>query len=157
MDKSLLKIVILISAFIGGLCGILTGIPFLGPIAFMVLLCFAAVLEIIFLTRAKVLELFTVQESATIGGIIGFVSFMVFCIVYFPLVIILANVFHYSSNEGISLFLGAANFWIILIFSVFMAILSATINAFMGFLTFYLIGFIKTLDENEQKRHNQFK
>ena len=52
--------------------------------------------------------------------------------------------------------LGTANFFIIFVLSVFMSVLSATINSFMGFLTFYVKEFIKTLDDNEQKR-NIFK
>lgn len=157
MDKSLLKIIILIAAFIGALGGILTVIPYVGEIAFWLLLCFASVIEMIFLIRAGVLELFTVQESLTIGGIIGFISFMVFCIVYVPAVIILMKAFNFYSNYGIAVMLGAANFAVILILSVFMAILSATINAFTGFLTYYVREFLKTLDKNEEKKYKDFK
>ena len=81
MDKTLLKLIILIGAFLGVVFGVLTAIPYLGEIAFWLLLCFAAVIEMVFLMRVKLLELLTVTESAVIGGIIGFVSFMVFCIV----------------------------------------------------------------------------
>ncbi|HIS36549.1 TPA: hypothetical protein IAC10_07965 [Candidatus Scatousia excrementigallinarum] len=157
MDKSLLKLVLLISAFIGGLCGILTIIPYVGQIVFWVLLCLASVIVMTFLMRVRILELFTVQESVTLGAIIGFVSFMVFCIIYVPAVVILMKFFNYYSNYGVSIILSSANFWIILILSVFMAVLSATLNAFSGFLTFYVKEFIKTLDKNEERRHNQFK
>lgn len=156
MDKTLLKLIILIGAFLGVVFGVLTAIPYLGEIAFWLLLCFAAVIEMIFLMRVKLLELLTVAESAVIGGIIGFVSFMVFCIVYVPIVVILYKIFNYSANPGVSLMLGTANFFIIFVLSVFMSVLSATINSFMGFLTFYVKEFIKTLDDNEQKR-NIFK
>lgn len=156
MDKSLLKLILLISTFIGGLCGILTFVPFIGQVVFWILLCFASVLVMTFLMRTKLLELYTVQESVTIGAIVGFISFMVFCIVYVPVVIILLKFFNYYSNYGVAVMLQAASFWIILILSVFMAILSATINAFTGFLTFYVNEFIKTLDKNEEKRHGKF-
>lgn len=157
MDKSLLKLILLISAFLGVVFGILTATPYIGEIAFWILLCFAAVIEMLFLMKVKLLELFTVNESAVIGGIIGFVSFMVFCIVYIPIVAILYKFFNYSTNYGVSMILGNANFGILLILSVFMSVLSATINAFMGFITFYIKEFIKTLDKNEEKRRNIFK
>lgn len=157
MDKSLLKLVLLISVFIGGLAGILTIVPYLGPVVFWILLCLAAVIVMTFLMRTKLLELFTVQESVTLGAIIGFVSFMTFCVVYVPAVIILLKFFNFSSNYGVSLILSSANFWIMLVLSVFMAILSAVINAFSGFMTFYVKEFLKTLDKNEEKRHNQFR
>ena len=153
MDKSLLKLVLLISVFIGGLAGILTIVPYLGQVVFWILLCLAAVIVM----RTKLLELFTVQESVTLGAIIGFVSFMTFCVVYVPAVIILLKFFNFSSNYGVSLILSSANFWIMLVLSVFMAILSAVINAFSGFMTFYVKEFLKTLDKNEEKRHNQFR
>lgn len=157
MDKSLLKLILLISAFIGGLGAVLTFIPFVGQVAFWILLCFASVIVMVFLMRTGLLELYTVQESVTIGAIVGFVSFMVFCIIYVPVVIILLKFFNYYSNYGVALMVQEASFWIIFILSVFMAILSATINAFTGFLTFYLSEFIKTLDKNEEKRHRKFK
>ncbi len=157
MDKSLLKLILLISAFIGGLGAVLTFIPFVGQVAFWILLCFASVIVMVFLMRTGILELYTVQESVTIGAIVGFVSFMVFCIIYVPVVIILLKFFNYYSNYGVAVMLKAASFWIIFILSVFMAILSATINAFTGFLTFYVSEFMKTLDKNEEKRHRKFK
>ena len=157
MDKSLLKLILLISAFIGGLGGVFTVIPYIGQAAFWILLCLASVIVFTFLLRTKLLELYTVQESVTLGAIIGFVSFIVFCIIYVPAVIILMKFFNYSSNYGVSIILSSANFGIILILSIFMAILSATVNAFTGFLTFYVREFLKTLDKNEERRHNQFK
>lgn len=157
MDKSLLKLVMLVSAFVGGVCGVLTILPYVGQIAFWILLCLASVLVMTFLMRAKVLELFTVQESVTLGAIIGFVSFMVFCIVYVPVVIILMKFFNYYSNYGVSVILSSASFGVILILSLFMGVLSATVNAFTGFLTYYVKEFLNTLDKNEEKRYRQFK
>ena len=113
MEKTLLKLIILIGAFLGVVFGVLTAIPYLGEIAFWLLLCFATVIEMVFLMRVKLLELLTVTESAVIGGIVGFVSFMVFCIVYVPIVVILYKFFNYSANPGVSLMLGTANFFII--------------------------------------------
>lgn len=155
MDKSLLKLIVLIAAFIGGVCGILTIVPYIGEVAFGILLCFSAVIEMTFLIKSRVLELNSVQDSLTSGAIIGFVSFMAFCIVYVPAVIILIKFFKVYTNYGVSLMLSTANFGIILILSVFMALISAAINAFTGFLTFYAGEFLKTLDKNEEKR-NQF-
>lgn len=157
MDKSLLKLILLISVFIGILGGILTVVPYIGEPAFWILLCLASVIVMAFLLKTKIMELFTVQESVTIGALIGFVSFMAFCVVYVPEIVILAKFFKYSSNYGVSLMLQTANFGIIFILSVFMAILSATINAFTGFLTFYVNEFLKTLDKNEEKRHGNYK
>lgn len=157
MDISLLKLILFISLFIGLLAGILTAVPYIGEVVFWVLLCLSAVIEMTFLIRTGLLELESVQESVTIGGIIGFVSFMAFAVVYVPVVIALLKFFKYYTNYGVAVMLGAANFWIILMFVLFMAVLSATINAFTGFLTYYISTAVSTLETNEQRRHNQFK
>lgn len=157
MDISLLKLILFISMFIGLLAGILTAVPYIGEVVFWVLLCLSAVIEMVFLLRTGLLELESVQESVTIGGLIGFVSFMAFSAVYVPIVIALLKFFKYYTNYGVAVMLGAANFWIILLLVLFMAVLSATINAFTGFLTYYISEFVKTLEKNEQRRHNQFK
>lgn len=157
MDISLLKLILFISIFIGVLAGILTAVPYIGELVFWILLCLSSVIEMIFLARAGLLELESVKESVTIGGIIGFVSFMAFAVVYVPIVVVLLKLFKYYTNYGVAVMLGTANVWIILLLAVFMAILSATINAFTGFLTYYVTEFIKTLEKNEQRRHNQFK
>lgn len=157
MDKSLLKLILFISIFIGVLAGVLTAVPYIGELAFWILLSLSAVIEMAFLIKVGVLELQSVRESVTIGGIIGFVSFMAFSVVYMPIVLILLKLFKFYTNYGVAVMLGAANIGIIILLAVFMAILSATINAFTGFLTYYVYEFIKTLDENEKKRNNQFK
>lgn len=157
MDKSLLKLILFISIFIGVLAGVLTAVPYIGELAFWILLCLSAVIEMAFLIKVGVLELESVQESVTVGGIIGFVSFMSFSVVYMPIVLILLKLFKFYTNYGVAVMLGAANIGIIILLAVFMAVLSATINAFTGFLTYYIYEFIKTLDKNEQKRNNQFK
>lgn len=49
--------------------------------------------------------------------------------------------FHIASNYGIGLMLNDANAFILIVLSIFMGVLSATVNAFTGFLTFYVIDF----------------
>lgn len=157
MDKSLLKLILFISIFIGVLAGVLTAVPYVGEAAFWLLLCFSAIFEMTFLLKTGILEMESVQESVTIGAIIGFVSFLAFSVVYMPIVIILLKLFKFYTNYGVAVMLGTANVGIIILLALFMAVLSATINAFTGFLVFYINEFIKTLDKNEQRRNNQFK
>ena len=157
MDKSLLKLIVLIAVFIGVICGILTSVPFVGNTVFVGLLCLASIVEMTFLIKVGLLEIYNVQESMTVGAIVGFVSFVAFCVVYFPVVIVLAKFFNYSANYGVSLMLQTANFGVLFVLSVFMALLSATINAFTGFVTFYVNEFLKSLDKNSKKNDNKFK
>lgn len=156
MTKSVLKIIFLLSIFLGIVSGVLTIVPYAGEIVFWLLITITAPLVIVFLSRHKFLEIETVKQSVVIGGIIGFVSFLAFSAVYVPLVVVLAKVFKYSSNYGVSMFLTNATFWLIVMISIFMAILSATINAFSGFVTYYLIEFGKSVKNPQEFDDRQF-
>ncbi len=149
MNISLIKLIVMFSAFIGVVAGFLSVIPFIGGWIFFILMCLSAVIEMGFLIKIKVLPLDSVQESATIGGLIGFISFIAFSIVYMPLVLILLKVFKYYTNYGVALALNNSSFWIIIFVSLFMAILSATINAFTGFLTYYVSELIKNIQTKQ--------
>jgi hypothetical protein len=63
--------------------------------------------------------------------------------VYLPVVALLGKVFGLYSLYGISVALQAGSLGIIILLVLFMAVLSATVNAFTAFLTFYVINFIK--------------
>lgn len=147
MNMSLLKVISILSCFIGAVCGFLSVLPYIGSLAFLILLCFSAVIVIIFLMRVGALRLESVPESITIGGIVGFISFLVFSLIYMPLVIILVRVFHYSSNYGVAIFLRHANIFVVIVCAIFLAILSATINAFSGFLIYYITETINNLSK----------
>ncbi len=149
MNISLIKLITLMSIFIGIIAGFLTLVPFIGGWVFFILICFAAVIEMGFLLKAGLLKLDSAPESAIIGSIIGFLSFIGFSIIYMPLVIILLKIFKYYVNYGVALALNNSSLWIIILVTLFMGILSATINAFTGFLTYYVSGFIENMQNKE--------
>ena len=105
------------------------------------------------MTKSELLIINSVRESAVLGAIIGFTSFLGFSLFYVPIIIILAKYFNIYPNYGISMALSNASLGVIIIFVIFVAILSATLNAFSGFLTFYGINFFKS-NNNE---HTSFK
>ena len=146
MNTSLLKLISTLSLVLGVICGILSILPFIGGIVFFVLMCLASVIIIIFLMNRNFLQLESVPESITIGAIIGFISFIGFSIIYLPLVVILMKAFNYYANYGVALSLNNANLFVILVVSLFMAILCATINAFTGFIIFYVTEILKNMN-----------
>ena len=156
MNKSVLKIITLLSIFLGIVSGLLTIVPYAGEIIFWLLITVAAPVVIIFMTRAGLLEINTVRQSAVLGGIIGFVSFLAFSAVYIPIVIILAKFFNYSANPGVSMFLSNATLGLIIMLAIFMGVLSATVNSFSGFVTYYLIEFNKSAKTSENDDYRQF-
>jgi len=148
-NTSLLKLISILSCILGAICGFLSLLPYVGGLVFFVLMCLASIIIMIFLMRAKLLNLESTPESITIGAIIGFVSFIAFSVVYMPLVLFFMKVFHYYTNYGVALSLSNANLFIIMVVTIFMGILSATINAFTGFLLFYITEIFKNMNNKQ--------
>ncbi len=145
MNISLIKLIMMMSGFVGIIAGLLTAVPVIGGFVFFLLICCSAVFIMGFMLKIKILTLESVQESAVIGGIIGFLSFIAFSMVYMPLVLILLKVFKYYANYGVALALNNSNLWVIIFVTIFIAILSATINSFTGFLTYYVSELFKNI------------
>lgn len=160
MNKSIIKIILLMSIFLGIVSALLTIIPFIGEIVFLLFITISAVVVMIFLMKIKLFEIATVRQSVVIGAIIGFVSFLAFSAVYIPAVVILARVLNYTANPGVSMFLTHSSVGLLIMLSIFMGVLSATLNAFSGFLTFYLVEFCKSLNSNQNidnfEQYNNF-
>lgn len=153
MNTKVLKQINFLSIVLGAMLGLITAIPFIGSIAFWILMCIASTIIITMMTKSELLIINSVRESAVLGAIIGFTSFLGFSLFYVPIIIILAKYFNIYPNYGISMALSNASLGVIIIFVIFVAILSATLNAFSGFLTFYGINFFKS-NNNE---HTSFK
>ena len=98
MNTNILKQISLLSIFLGAALGVITIIPFIGEIAFWVLMCFVAPLVLCFMIYNGALLIQDVKESVVLGSIVGFVSFVGFSVFYIPLVVLLAKVFQIYPN-----------------------------------------------------------
>ncbi len=145
----LLKQIAILSAFFGAVLGALTLIPYLGVISFVFLICFISPLVIWILVKYNCLSLSSIKDSVITGAISGFVAYMGFSIIYVPISVILMKLFHISANIGVGYMLGNASFFLLLILSLFMGVLGATVNAFTGFLTFYVLDFINSIEKRK--------
>ncbi len=143
----LLKQIAILSAFFGAVLGAITLIPYLGVVAFVFLICLIAPLVIWLLVKYNCLSLSSIKDSVIVGAIAGFVAYMGFSIVYVPISVLLMKVFHLAANAGVGFMLGNATFFLLVVISLFMGVLGATINAFTGFLTFYVLDFINSIEK----------
>ena len=150
MNISLLKVITIMSCFIGVICGLVALLPYLNGLAFFVLICLSSIIIVLTLMKMNVLKLESIPESLTMGGIIGFISYIAFSIVYIPLAILLIRVFKYSANYGVSLMLGHSNLFVILIISVFLAAFCATVNGITSLCIYYVCKFIENLNNPQQ-------
>lgn len=144
IDYVLLRQICVLSLFFGALCGLVTLIPFIGTLSFIFLICFMAPLVLWVLIKYNCITLTSIKDSIINGVIVGFVSYIGFSVIFLPISVILVKVFHIASNMGIGLMLQNANFFILVVLSMFMGVLSATVNAFTGFLTFYVMEFVNS-------------
>ena len=159
MNKLLLQQITFFSSLLGGLLALVTLIPFIGQIGFFLLMCCASVFVILFMMRLELIEFYEIKESVLVGALIGAISYIAFSVVYIPVVIILMKFFGLYTNYGVSLILSSASFWILVVLTAFMAVLSATVNAFSAFLTFYINEVIKSMNHNnnENNEDEQFR
>lgn len=167
MNLIIIRQLTILSLLLGAFLGIITLIPFIGTISFIILMFFSAMLIILLMVKLELLQMSDVKGSIVIGAIIGFVSFLGFSVIYLPLVAVLGRVFKLYMHYGVSLFLGAGSFGVILMLVIFMAILCAITNAFSGFATYYFLEFIKQMKQNQisnqgynqdyDEQYNQFQ
>lgn len=140
----LIKQISILSAFFGAIAGLLTVIPYIGVVSFAFVLCFIAPFVIWLLIKYNCITLDSVQKGIITGALAGFVSFLAFSVIYVPISAILMKFFSFSANYGVGLMFRHANFFILMTVAVFMSFLSATVNAFSGFLTYCVIDLIKS-------------
>lgn len=154
MNKLLFQQITFFSSVLGGLLALITLLPFIGQIGFFILMCFASVVVILLMMKLELIEFYEVKESVVVGALIGAISYIAFSIIYIPIVIILMKFFGLYTNYGVSLILSSASFWILVVLTVFMAVLSATVNAFSAFLTYYINDIIKGMNHNNTTDKN---
>ena len=145
----LLKQIAILSAFFGAVLGAITLIPYLGVISFVFLISLIAPLVIWLLVKYNCLSLSSINDSVIVGAIAGFVAYLGFSIIYVPISVLLMKVFHLAANVGVGFMLGNATFFLLVVISLFMGVLGATINAFTGFLTFYVLDFINSIEKRK--------
>lgn len=141
----LLRQISVLSVFFGAVLGFITLIPFVNSISFIFLITCMAPLVIYLLIKYNCLTLTSIKESIVIGAIAGFVAFLSFSAIYIPISILLIKVVKYVPNYGLALLFNNSGFFILLVVSLFMGVLSATVNAFTGFITFSVLELISSI------------
>ena len=154
MDRFVIKNIIILSLVLGVILGILAPVPYIGMIMLFGLLLFASPLVMVYLIMDSKLDLTTAKDSIITGAISGFSANFSFAIAYSIIMLILAKGFNFTTNFFLTAMITNSPVWLLLTFIIFIGVLCATTNAFSGFLTYYIINFIRDLYE---KQNNQDK
>ena len=141
----LLRQISVLSIFFGGLLGAVTLIPYIGTVSFIFLICFISPIVIWILVKYNCLSLSSIKDSVIVGALAGFIAYLGFSVIYVPISVGLMKFFNIAANYGVGLMLKNANFFILVVISLFLGVLSATVNAFTGFLTFYVIDLLNSM------------
>lgn len=155
MNELLLKRIAFLSLILGVVMGVITVIPFISSLSFLALMVLASVIVIIYMKKKNFIGYIDPKEGSIFGAIIGFISFIGFCLSFLPLASIIGLIYKGSFYIGVSLIVRAGLFVIILMV-LFVAMLSALINAFSGLVTAYIYTQIEPKPE-EQKTNIEFE
>lgn len=149
MDKFVVKNIIIFSLMLGVILGLLAPIPYVGTVMLVVALLLSAPIIMFYLIMDNKLELTTTKDSIITGAIVGFAVNISFSVAYASVVAILAKTINYSSNYILTTMIVNSPIWLLGVFIIFIGVLCATTNAFGGFLTYYLINFIRDMYEKQ--------
>ena len=141
-SKSLLKIILISSFITGVIFSIFTLIPPLIWIIFILLMFCVSPFIIIYLKKLNLIKNIEIEQCLVIGALSGAASFIGFSVVFFPSAFVLHLIFNIQSYIWIKVLLQNIGFIVPMI--LFIALLSALLNMFSGFLTAYFYQYINT-------------
>lgn len=158
----LLKQIAILSAIAGGALAVVSIIPYINVFSFTILMLFLSGGVLYYMKRNNMIGIFDLREGSIFGAVVGFVSFIAFSVVFIPLDIILSLLtkgFHallsfmpVHSSFLLYFFNNFGGFIVLIMLIIFVALLSALMNAFTGLVTAYVyeaISGIKKEENNE--------
>ena len=145
-NKVFLKNLLVLSSILGLVLGLITIVPFVCNISFFALMTLVAPIIFVYMKKLNLIGFVDPKQGAVYGAIIGFVSFLGFSLSFVPLATIIGFLYKGSYYLGVSL-LFRSGFFVTLMMVLFVAILSALINAFSGFMTMYVFNQIEPQPE----------
>lgn len=158
----LLKQIAILSAIAGGALAVVSIIPYINVFSFTILMLFLSGGVLYYMKRNNMIGIFDLREGSIFGAVVGFVSFIAFSVVFIPLDIILSLLtkgFHallsfmpVHSSFLLYFFNNFGGFIVLIMLIIFVALLSALMNAFTGLVTAYVyeaLSGIKKEENNE--------
>ncbi|MCQ2754698.1 MAG: hypothetical protein MJ231_06590 [bacterium] len=154
MNLLLLKQLAILSAFAGVILGLITVIPYISALSFFILIFFLSAFVLVYLKQNDLIGIISIKEGCIFGGVIGFVSFITFSVVYTPISMILGALIPSYTQGFMRYFLtgGFISIFVMFFLVLLMAVISALFNGFTGLVTAYIYelitGMKKEADEN---------
>ena len=152
MNLIILKQLAILSAFAGIALGLVTIIPYISFISFMVLLLFLSAFILVYLKQNDFIGIINLREGCIYGAVIGFVSFVAFSVVYAPISMLIGWIIPSYTQGFLRFFLNSfGSLIVMLLLMILMAGISALFNGFTGLVT----AWVYELITGEKKEDNQ--
>lgn len=152
MNMLLLKQLSIISAFAGVILGLITVVPYVSLVSFMVLILVLSAFILTYLKQNDYIGIISIREGCIFGAVIGFVSFIAFSVVYAPISMLLGWLIPSYTQGFLRFFLSSFGSLVVMILlMILMAGISALFNGFTGLVTAYIFEVIT----GEKKEFNQ--
>ena len=153
MNLLLLKQLSILSAFAGAILGLVTVIPYLSLLSFLILIFCLSAFILTYLKQNDLIGIISIREGCIFGAVIGFVSFMAFSVVYTPISMLFGWLIPAYTQGFLRFFLTSfGSFVVMILLMILMAGISALFNGFAGLVTAYvyelITGIKKGKDEN---------
>lgn len=153
MNLLLLKQLAILSSFAGAILGLVTIIPYISLLSFLILILCLSAFILAYLKQNDLIGIISVREGCIFGAVIGFVSFISFSIIYTPISMLLGWLFPTYTQGFLRFFItDFGTFVVMILLMILMAGLSALFNGFAGLTTAWVYelisGMKKEADEN---------
>ena len=152
LNVLLIKQISIFSILIGLGIGIISLIPFIGNIVFVLYFMALSGAVIVYLKKQNILGDISVKEGAVLGSVIGVTSMLGLYCTFIPLFIIISLFTH--NMLGTFLLNGFTNplsFFTLIFLLLLMALLGGLMNGFTGGVTAYVYEVLANIQEEEAK------
>ena len=159
MNLLLLKQLSILSVFSGVILGLVTIVPYVSFISFMILITCLSAFVLVYLKQNDLIGIISIREGCIFGAVIGFVSFIAFSLVYSPLSMLLGWLIPSYTQGFLRFFLGSFGSVIVMfLLMILMAGISALFNGFTGLVTAYVYELLTGIKkENNQNSSVDFE
>ena len=153
MNLLILKQLSILSIFAGIILALITIIPYISMLSFLLLITCLSAFILVYLKQNELIGIISVKEGCIFGAIIGFISFIAFSIIYTPFSMLLGWLIPSYTQGFLRFFLTSfGSFIVMVLLMILMAGISSLFNGFTGLITAYiyelLTGIKKENNEN---------
>ncbi len=142
MNILFVKQISILSLILGSILGIITLIPYIGLLSFLICIFAAGSLVIYYMQKIELLGEFDTKAWTIYGAISGFVCFIGFCISFVPLAALIGFFAKTSFYLGISIMF-RLGFFLTIVMSFFIALIAGIMNGFGAMTTSYVLELLK--------------